>query len=56
MFPHLIRHTTATNALNAGASLSVVQKMLGHENPGTTQIYAELNNEEVKSEHRKHVA
>lgn len=56
VYPHLIRHTTATNALNAGASLTVVQKMLGHTNPGTTQIYAQLNNEEIKSEHRKHVA
>lgn len=56
VFPHLIRHTTATMALNSGASLTVVQKMLGHTNPGTTQIYAELNQEEVKSEHKKHVA
>jgi integrase/recombinase XerD len=56
VFPHLIRHTTATNSLNSGASLTVVQKMLGHENPGTMQIYAQLNTEEVKAEHRKHVA
>ncbi len=56
VFPHLIRHTTATNALNSGASLTAVQKMLGHENPGTTQIYAELNTTEIRAEHRKHVA
>lgn len=56
VFPHLIRHTTATNALNSGASLTVVQKMLGHESPATTQIYAELNTSEIKAEHRKHVA
>jgi integrase/recombinase XerD len=56
VFPHLIRHTTATNALNAGASLTVVQKMLGHESPATTQIYAELDIDTVKAEHKKHVA
>ena len=56
VYPHLIRHTTATNALNSGASLTVVQKMLGHSNPGTTQIYAQLNTQEVKAEHKKHVA
>ena len=56
VYPHLIRHTTATNALNSGASLTVIQKMLGHESPATTQIYAELNTSEVKSEHKKHVA
>jgi integrase/recombinase XerD len=56
LFPHLIRHTTATNALMSGASLAVIQKMLGHENPATTQIYAQLDRSEVRSEHKKHVA
>lgn len=56
VFPHLIRHTTATNALKSGAPLGIIQKMLGHENPSTTQIYAELDTEDVRTEHRKHIA
>jgi integrase/recombinase XerD len=54
--PHLLRHTTATTAVNAGASIQAVQKMLGHTNPATTQIYADLNLEEVQISHRKYVS
>lgn len=54
--PHLLRHTTATTAVNNGASIQSVQKMLGHTDPGTTQIYADLNTEEVQMNHRKFVS
>jgi integrase/recombinase XerD len=37
--PHSMRHTAATLALNAGASLRVVQAMLGHRDPRTTNRY-----------------
>ena len=37
--PHVLRHTTATSALDAGASLRDVQTLLGHIDPRTTNRY-----------------
>lgn len=54
--PHLLRHTTATTAVNNGASIQAVQRMLGHTDPSTTQIYADLNTEEVQLNHKKFVS
>ncbi|WP_096636457.1 site-specific tyrosine recombinase/integron integrase [Clostridium cochlearium] len=55
IFPHLLRHTMATLALQSGAALTTVQKLLGHEDPGTTEIYAEISDENVKQEYRKYL-
>lgn len=55
IFPHLLRHTMATFALQSGASLTTVQTLLGHENPATTEIYAEISNDTVREEYRKHL-
>lgn len=44
---HTARHTFATMILTAGASLESVQKMMGHTNITTTQIYAKILNEKV---------
>ncbi|MHB8188644.1 MAG: tyrosine-type recombinase/integrase [Dermatophilaceae bacterium] len=40
LFPHLLRHTAATLALDAGAPLDRVQDLLGHADPRTTMRYA----------------
>ncbi len=56
VFPHLIRHTTATHMLQSGASLMEVQEYLGHDSPVTTQIYAKLDREAIKISHKKHLA
>lgn len=53
--PHIIRHTTATIALQSGMPITQVQKMLGHSNVATTQIYAETSQEEVAESHRRYV-
>lgn len=56
IYPHILRHTMATNLLKNGASLVAVQKLLGHESPVTTQIYAQMDKEDIRSIHRKHIA
>ena len=50
VYPHLIRHTKATDLINSGASLAAVQKMLGHESPATTQIYAQMDTQQIKAQ------
>ena len=47
LFPHLIRHTTATNMLDSGTPIHLVSKYLGHESLETTKIYTEINQEDV---------
>ena len=44
--PHSFRHSFAINAINK-ASINKVQKMLGHSNINTTQIYTNINKNEM---------
>jgi integrase/recombinase XerD len=56
LYPHLIRHTTATMMLNGGAKLEEVQSYLGHEDPSTTLVYAKLSTDSVRNAHKKCIA
>ncbi|MGM7668409.1 tyrosine-type recombinase/integrase [Microbacterium sp. A93] len=46
--PHMFRHQNATDWLNGGMSLVVVQKLLGHDSIVTTEIYGRMSEQAVR--------
>ena len=46
---HLSRHSFATIGLTIGIELETISKILGHSNLKTTQIYAKIVNEKIKT-------
>jgi integrase/recombinase XerD len=49
--PHTLRHSFAAHKLSQGRSLQDIQKLLGHANISTTQVYAHLTQESEKETH-----
>lgn len=51
--PHVMRHSFATDLLNQGVDIRILQEFLGHKNISATQIYTHVTNKRLREIHRK---
>ncbi len=48
---HHLRHTMATQLLNADSDITIIQHLLGHSRITTTQRYCKVSNQKVERDY-----
>lgn len=51
--PHVMRHSFATDLLNQGVDIRILQEFLGHKSISATQIYAHVTSKKLREIHKK---
>jgi hypothetical protein len=51
VYPHRLRHTCATQLLNAGCRVTSIQRFLGHKELSSTMVYARAHDQTVADDY-----
>jgi hypothetical protein len=51
VYPHRLRHTCATQLLNAGCRITSIQRFLGHKELSSTMVYARAHDQTVAEDY-----
>ncbi len=46
--PHMLRHTAATQLIEAGVDIRYIQRLLGHASLTTTEIYTHISDRALR--------
>lgn len=53
IYPHMFRHSFATELMNNGADIRIIKELLGHSSVSTTAIYTDVSFEDLKETYQR---